>query len=350
MSILSGSISSRRYIISNNADSATNPSNAGAALLRHAFPVSWEGAGVKTGWVEIDDLLGVGFDHSAWNVSPFYVFSMRLDTRQVPAPLLRAHLNKALDKWRLENGKRRVPRPVRNELRDTVTNELLPTVTPRSKMFDVLWDTRQNMVSFSGLSDAAAEHFVTLFQEAFNCSLEPEADQAPSLAEADTRDFFLWLWYSVTHGELETRGENGVDIRYAKRITLTDETGDEVTTVVGGADGAAEARKAASAGKRPSNIRLTVAVGEVDNTFQLQSQHLFISGLKMKLQESEEDKAETKQQADADRAATIIDRAEMFIEVLDNVKDWVRLFSEQRDGSGWDQWLAQDCMPWLEGV
>lgn len=342
MSILSGSIASRRYAIVNNADTASNPTNVLHALQNNAFPPDWAGAGVKLGWVQLDDLLGVDFGANDWNVSPFYVFSLRMDTRQVPAPLLRAHLNKALDKWRMENGKRRVPRNVRNELRDSVTNELLPTVTPRSKMFDVTWDTRTNTISFAGLSDVVAEHFVALFSESFNCTIEAEE----LVVAEESRNFYLWLWYHAVH---ETLSDDRSNTNFARRIALSDESGEETTTVVGAEGRAAECRKAASLGKRPTSLRLVTTVGTVDNTFQLQNSQLFLSGLKMKLQDGEEDKADTKDQADRDRVATILDRAEMLVEVLAALRGWVRQYENCRD-SDWEQWFREECTPWLEGV
>ena len=338
MSIVSGPYAARRFKITGNAE-AGNPTTCEHALQNNAFPFEWKGAGMKTGWVSLDNLLDAKFTGSRdWIVGSYYVFSMRVDNRTVPAPLLRAHVEKAAEEWRKEHERSRIPREVKREIKERISSELLDKTAARTRTFDVCWDQTTSTVGFSGLTDTLVDQFRMLFQQTFGCTLEPMHAMGEEVKLTEVSDFYLWLWWACETGaELDVE-EAVVD----GRITLTNLNA-TTTVAADHLDQVPEARVAALKGKRPTSLRLAVKFNELAFSFTLQGVDIDMTGLKIP-----DGSGEAKGQR-FDREAMILDRMSLHEAVQDKVQDWVKRYEVVRAAS-WDAWLQNDCNPWLEGI
>jgi DNA recombination-dependent growth factor C len=123
------------------------------------------------GWVELDNLLQTSFDGGQAHKGEYLAFSLRIDTRKVPAALFRKHYLLAELKVRQEQKFRRLSRQQKLELKKTVTQDLLRRQMPQPTLFDVVWHPSQQRLWLFATSPKVREIFETLFRETFEMDI-----------------------------------------------------------------------------------------------------------------------------------------------------------------------------------
>jgi len=143
---------------------------AGQCLAGHAFQ-SIEGSSEEqsVGWVHLDDFEDCDFaSPEAYARDHYLTFSLRRDRRRIPGGLLKAHLERAEQKYLAEHpGLQRVPKNKREELRDAVRGTLLSRTLPSPATFDAVWDTRSGRLTLTTLNGQVSELFENLFKTTF---------------------------------------------------------------------------------------------------------------------------------------------------------------------------------------
>lgn len=127
------------------------------------------------GWVCLDDMLD-----SEWQVAPpqkgnFIVFSLRVDTRRVPAGVIKKHLLLAIraEKEKMaENGKKFISRERIKEIKEQLMLKLNQRFLPVPAEFNVVWNIRTNEVWFASIQARMIELFMEAFLSTFNLHLE----------------------------------------------------------------------------------------------------------------------------------------------------------------------------------
>lgn len=128
------------------------------------------------GWVCFDDMLD-----SAWRTAPpdkgeFLVFSLRLDTRRIPAAVLKKHTMIALrdeEARNKEQGKKFISRERKKELREQVKLRLRSRFLPIPAEFNVVWSTPSNLVYLASTQSKICDMFMEHFTLTFDLHLEP---------------------------------------------------------------------------------------------------------------------------------------------------------------------------------
>ena len=118
------------------------------------------------GWVCFEDMLD-----SEWRTAPphkgaYLLFSLRLDTRRIPAAVIKKHLTLALkaEKEKMqEQGKKFISRERKKELKEEVLLRLRQRFLPIPAEFNVIWATDRNEVWFASTQGK----MIDLFMEAF---------------------------------------------------------------------------------------------------------------------------------------------------------------------------------------
>ena len=333
MAILTGAFSARRFKLIGNLD--LRPDTIAQALERDSFPVSWTGLGQKSGWVAVDNLLSRSFtENRDWVAGDYYVFSFRVDTRRIPSNVLKAHVAQACAAWLKEVGSSRVPGKVRRELRESVINQLTPGIQSVTRTYDVALNIRDQTITFGGLSPDLLRRFVKAFSQTFKASIEPMHPMGSLPEIATSRQFYLWLWWAA-----DTGAPLGVEnVTLAKRICLTDK---DASTTIAADDVQAipEARMAALAGRRPTQLKLNVTMDSQDFTFSLQGADLDIHGLKIP------EDLESSGSSQSDNEAAIIDRMGAYERLYGVIEDWSQRFRETTEDAKWET----ECADWLKG-
>ncbi len=128
------------------------------------------------GWVCFDDMLD-----TAWRTAPpekggYIAFSLRQDTRRIPAAVLKKHLSLALREEEARNkeqGKKFVSRERKKELKEQTRLRLMSRFLPIPAEFNVLWAIDTSIIYFASTQSKMIDLFSDYFTLTFDLHLEP---------------------------------------------------------------------------------------------------------------------------------------------------------------------------------
>ncbi len=123
------------------------------------------------GWVELDNLLQTSFEGGQAHKGEYLAFSLRIDSRKVPAALFRKHFLLAERTVRQQQKFRRLSRQQKLELKKTVLQELLRRQMPQPTLYDVVWHPGQQRLWLFATSPKVREIFETLFRDTFELDI-----------------------------------------------------------------------------------------------------------------------------------------------------------------------------------
>lgn len=105
----------------------------------------------------------------------FAIFGLRIDTRRVPAMLLKAYVDLRTQQLMKEKDLAFVGKEARISLQDEVKVELLRKVLPTPKVIEVAWDLKGGVLWTTASSSKTQGALVGLFMKSFGCELQPLA-------------------------------------------------------------------------------------------------------------------------------------------------------------------------------
>ena len=203
--------------------------------------------GQSDGWVSFDDYLDTTWQAGPPQIGAYIAFSLRVDTRRIPAGVLRKHLVLALKREKAENeknGKKFISRERRKELKELVQISLRRRFLPVPGEFNVIWNTANNEIWFASTQEKMIELFAQRFLDTFKLHIEQltPPDLALSMLgevaeeavhDADSvdytvdgilgQDFLTWLWFQsdVAPSFFRTDGGQLFMVSMEKRVTVT---------------------------------------------------------------------------------------------------------------------------------
>lgn len=125
----------------------------------------------SAGWVGLGNLLETDFQSGCAHRGEYLAFSLRIDTRRVPAALFHKHylLAESAQKQRYQSG--RLSRDQKAGLKEAVRQELLRRQMPCPNLYDVVWSPVRGRLWLFATSPKVREVFETLFRETFALEL-----------------------------------------------------------------------------------------------------------------------------------------------------------------------------------
>ena len=291
MGILNNTVSICQFQILGTMPATDLAAWVGEGLARNGFrSIEQTSEELSCGWVQLDDYQDSSFSEPhSFQHDHYLAFSLRRDQRMLPSTLLKPYLQKAQEDWLAANPQfKRVPKQQREDMRDAVRGSLFAKTLPAPAIYDTVWDTRTNLITFSSLGTKAVDLFIEHFKKSFDglrlVPLHPFARAGqvtedllqPALAKANGsgseaileqieanqwlgRDFLLWLMHETMHASSEyTVNQPGpavsgeVFVAYLNdRLLLaaSSETGVQKVTVSGPQDHFSEVRTALQGGK-----------------------------------------------------------------------------------------------------
>lgn len=175
MGFMNASISFTRYHITDPVPSELWP-QIPEKLKQFAFKEIEDTAEERGwGWVCFDDMLD-----SFWRTAPpekgeYITFSLRLDTRRIPAAVLKKYVTLAIREEEAkvkEQGKKYVSRERKKELKEQVQLKLRARTLPIPAEFNVVWNISSNMVYIASTQSKVLELFEEYFSTTFGLDLE----------------------------------------------------------------------------------------------------------------------------------------------------------------------------------
>ncbi|MFU8804979.1 MAG: hypothetical protein ACNA8W_14295 [Bradymonadaceae bacterium] len=144
-------------------------------IIKNAFePLTPDGeAEAADGWVPIDRPLHPDFDLYSVLYDHFINLGFRQDKYMIPAALLKAHVEEGEREYRLQNGKERLSKFEKEDIKTMVKRKLKEKQLPRMKVVDMSWDMRAGRVRFWSQSNNLCELFQEFFEDTFGLKLQP---------------------------------------------------------------------------------------------------------------------------------------------------------------------------------
>ncbi len=188
MGILSSSLSLTRYRIAGDiADDYW--SEIPDRLKKFKFKDIDQSADERSfGWTSFDDMLDTAWSLGTPHKAHYLVFALRLDTRRIPPAVMKKHFRMALDKAKIElgeKGQKFLSRDQKREIKENVALKLFARTLPIPAVFDVVWDTSDNVVYLGSTSPKIKELFLDLFTNTFELHPEPQTPYFKALAYMD---------------------------------------------------------------------------------------------------------------------------------------------------------------------
>ncbi len=205
MGALSGSISYSRFFVDGELPPDFRAVFTEAVQLACFQPLSPDEEEEESrGWVNIEHLLDWDFDPTKIFYNEYLNVALRIDKWRIPGNLLKAHCVEAERRWMRDQGKSRIGRRVRNDIKAVVSAELKRQILPSTKTIDVSWNVNTGVVRFWNQSALACEEFMGFFEDTFGLRLVPDSPYLGALQYGlDDEASALLASLEPTHFHLE---------------------------------------------------------------------------------------------------------------------------------------------------
>lgn len=353
MSFESGSASFRMLYLPREL-----PADAVERFARHAAPpIETLGSGEINGWVTGRHLLDRNITNDTAHYAGFLRLAMMHAERKIPEPLLRAECRMQELAHMQAEGLERLSSTVRRDIRQQISDRLLPTMPPVLRGITILYDATARLLYTTALNDKQLDALqvglaqplgfggIPVLPETASLkrrnrsikdwtpvSFSPDVD-AEDVSHDPGLDFLTWLWFvAEARGgmlKLKELGDWAVMIEGPLTFVMEGSGAHEMVVRRGEPRLSAEAKASLLSGKKLRRAKLTLARGDQSWTCTLDGPSFVIRGLK--LPEGEKLDAISKFQ----ERVQLID---LFKEALLSLFD---RFSDDREAKDWNKTLAE---------
>lgn len=374
MGILNNTVSICQFQVLGTLPTGNFTDWVGERLVRDGFQsIEETSEEISSGWVQLDDYQESGFNGpQTFQHDHYLCFSLRRDQRKLPTALLKPYIRKAQEDWLASNPQfKRVPKQQREDLRDAVRASLFAKTLPSPAIYDAVWDTRSQTMTFTSLGAIAVDLFVDQFKKSFEglrlVPIHPiarseqvidkelqgklvKANRSSSEAvleqiEANRwlgTDFLLWLTHETMNAASEyTVNQDGPDeagdsfVAYLNDrmlLAFSSESGVQKVTVTGPQDHFNEVRTALQGGKEILEAVLYMEKQEKQWKMTLKGDTFHFASFKAPAVTLEKDDITD---AEMEREAVFFERMYLLEEGLQLFNSLLKTFLSQRLDESW---------------
>lgn len=171
MGILSSTVSLTRYRV-NGSFSDSPIEHVEQGLSKYIIQdIDQEPSEISVGWTSLFEPFEPDFSGSSFLVADFFIFSLRIDKKSVPAKVLKKQVDIEEKKRLKESGREFLSKNEKKQVKEDVKAILLARVPSVPHVFDLIWDYEKQKVWFFSTQKAANEELESLFLKSFNISL-----------------------------------------------------------------------------------------------------------------------------------------------------------------------------------
>jgi DNA recombination-dependent growth factor C len=171
MGILSSAVSVTRYQVEGKIESGVTETVAKGLKQYAISEIDDDTTEKATGWTSFESPFQPNFEGSSFIIGKFFVFTLRIDRKSIPAKMLKKHVTIETAKRLAKTKRRFLSKDEKTVLKDKVTADLMIKIPSTPNLYDLLWDYDNAKVSFFSNLRSANEELETLFKRSFNLSL-----------------------------------------------------------------------------------------------------------------------------------------------------------------------------------
>jgi DNA recombination-dependent growth factor C len=171
MSLLSSSVSLTRYKVHGKVEPPILNTVA-RGLKNHTISEIDENVSEKVvGWTSLEDPFRPDFDGSSFVYGDNFIFSLRIDKKNIPPKVIKKHCSIESTKRMAESGREYLSKTEKQIVKDHVIHTLSLRIPATPSIYDVIWNYENSYLWFFSNLKAVNEELETLFSKSFNISL-----------------------------------------------------------------------------------------------------------------------------------------------------------------------------------
>ena len=147
------------------------------------------------GWTCFDNPYLPDFETSSCIIGSYFVFSLRIDKKNVPSKIIKKYYTLEVAKKLAESGRENLSRNEKTDIKEIVSNALSLRIPATPNIYDIIWNYEESSLWFFSNQKAANEDIETLFSKSFGLTIirlfpYTMADFTSGLSDKD-RDLLL---------------------------------------------------------------------------------------------------------------------------------------------------------------
>jgi hypothetical protein len=167
MGLLSSTISLTRYRIDGEIKTPVIETIARGLRKNAIGDIDNDPSEKAVGWTSFNSPYHPEFKGSSFIIGPYFVFSLRIDKKNIPPKLINKHVAMATSRRLLETGRPYLSRDEKKEIKDHVIDTLSLRIPAVPSVYDILWSVETHRLCFFSNLKSANEEFETLFHNSF---------------------------------------------------------------------------------------------------------------------------------------------------------------------------------------
>ncbi len=171
MSLLSSTVSATRYLIEDKIRGPLIETITQGLKKNTIIDIDNQDMEKSVGWTSFNEPFKPDFEGSSFIIDNFFVFSLRIDRKNVPAKIMQKHYLLAIAERLSSTGKQYLSRNEKAEIKDDVIQRLTKTIPATPNVYDLLWNYEASSLTFFSNQKAANEELETLFSKSFELHL-----------------------------------------------------------------------------------------------------------------------------------------------------------------------------------
>ncbi len=171
MGILSASVSITRYAVEGDLKGQVIDTVLDGLKKNTISEIDQEALEMTAGWTSTNKPYFPDFDGSSFVVGPYFIFSLRMDSKKVPSKVIQKYVAMEITKKLNESGREYLSREEKKMIKDNITNMLYRRVPAVPDIYDIIWNYEARQVLFFSNRKVANETVETLFLKSFSLTL-----------------------------------------------------------------------------------------------------------------------------------------------------------------------------------
>lgn len=171
MSLWSGKVSITQYNVQGKIDSPLIENITGGLVNNTITEIDQQISDRAVGWTSVDKPFEPDFSSSSFVFGAYFVFSLRIDKKNIAAKILKKHSTIEAARRLAESGRDYLSKTEKQLVKDHVLNKLSLQIPATPNLYDIVWNYEESSLWFFSNLKAANEELETLFSKSFNLSI-----------------------------------------------------------------------------------------------------------------------------------------------------------------------------------
>ena len=171
MSLSSNTVSITQYNVQGQYNSRVIDTIADGLTKNTISDIDQQVLDKAVGWTSFDKPFQPDFSGSAFVYGNYFIFSLRIDKKNIPAKVLKKHYTIEAARRMVESGRDYLSKTEKKMIKDHVLNALSLRIPATPNIYDVVWNYEESSLWFFSNLKAANEELETQFSKSFRLSI-----------------------------------------------------------------------------------------------------------------------------------------------------------------------------------